>query len=94
MNNCVFRSLSAFEQGEMDLVKECLENQLDSRHWSRDPEVFPLWDPNQLLNTSELLLLRAATLQTEYSDDDDTSSVASDEYASKLVHDSEVSLTS
>ncbi len=69
----------------MDTVRDCLESQLESRHWSKDPDVFPLWDPSQLLNTSELLLLRAATLQTEYSDDDDASSVASDEYASKLV---------
>ena len=69
----------------MDLVKECLENQLDSRYWSKDPDVFPLWDPNELLSSSELLLLRAATLQSDCSDDDDTSSVASDEFNSKLV---------
>ena len=70
----------------MEAVRECLESQLESRHWSKDPDVFPLWDPTQLLSTSELLLLRAATLQTEYSDDDDASSVASDEYASKLAN--------
>ena len=78
------RALSAFEQHDgMEMVRECLESQQDSRSWTRDPDIFPLWDPKQLLNTSELLLLRAATLQTEYSDDDDTSSVASDEYTSK-----------
>lgn len=49
----------------------------------RDPEVVPLWDPNQLLNASEILLLKAATLQVDLSDDEDTSSTTSDDNISK-----------
>lgn len=73
------RALSYFEQGELIAVKDCLESQVDSRLWGRDPEVVPLWDPNQLLSTSVTLLLRAATLQMDLSDDDDTSSTTSDD---------------
>ena len=80
---CYSRALSSFEEGDIGLLKDCLENQLDSRNWGRDPEVFPLWDPMQLLNTSEILLLRSATLQAEYSDDDETSSITSDDYTSR-----------
>ena len=71
--------MSYFEQGELIAVKDCLESQVDSRFWGRDPEVVPLWDPNQLLSTSVTLLLRAATLQMDLSDDDDTSSTTSDD---------------
>ena len=52
----------------------------DSHHPSRDPEVFPLWDPGQLLSTSHTLLLKVATLQAgdEGSGSDDATSVTSE----------------
>lgn len=55
---------------------------------SRDPEVFPLWDPGQLLNTSHLLLLKAATTQAveDGASSDDLGSVASEgDYGPKYV---------
>ena len=79
----IFRALCAFEQGNIGFMKECLENQLESRYWGRDPDISPLWDPTQLLNASEILLLRATTLQIEASDDDDTNSITSDDYTAK-----------
>ena len=72
----LFRSLSAFQQGDIDVVKECLENIFDGRYLNKDPEVFPLWDPKELLGSSELLLLRSATLQSDYSDEESSSSTS------------------
>ena len=70
----------------MAQAREFAENQSDPRHLSRDPEVFPLWDPGQLLNTSQLLLLRTATLGEEGSGSDDTTSLTSEgEYGPKWV---------
>ena len=84
---CLFlsRALSYFEQGDFSSVKDCLESQVESRLWGRDPEVVPLWDPNQLLSTSETLLLRASTLQMDISDDDDTSSTTSDDNITRYI---------
>ena len=80
------RALSYFEQGDFSSVKDCLESQVESRHWGRDPEVIPLWDPNQLLSTSETLLLRASTLQMDISDDDESSSTTSDDNITRYVY--------
>ncbi len=73
-------ALSSFDSGNMSQAREFVDNQSDHRHTSRDPEAFPLWDPGQLLNTSQLLLLRAATLGVgeEGSGSDDTTSVTSE----------------
>ena len=44
----------------------------------REPEAFPLWDPDQLLRTSQILLLKAACVPgSEGYGSDDVSSVAS-----------------
>lgn len=67
-----------FEQGDMDVVKECLENQQDSQ-WTRDPDMFPA-TLHQWTVTTE-----TATLQTERSEDEDSSSVTGKEYTTKLV---------
>ena len=76
------RALGSFDQGDLLLTRECLESQLDNRYWARDPEIFPLWDPTQLLSTSQTLLLRAATLQAELSEDEETGSIG-DEFSAK-----------
>ncbi len=79
-------ALSSFDSGNLSQVRECVESQSDPRHISRDPEVFPLWDPGQLLNTSQLLLLRAASfgVSEEGSGSDDTISLTSEgEYGAK-----------
>ena len=62
------------------MARDSLESQSDGRHGSRDPEVFPLWDPSQLLGTSQLLLLKAATFQAgdDGSGSDDATSVTSE----------------
>ncbi len=57
------RALSHFDVGDLAGAREYVERQSDQRHPSRDPEVFPLWDPGQLLNASHLLLLKAVTFQ-------------------------------
>ena len=73
------RALSAFDAGDLSLCREYVELQSEGR---RDPDVFPLWDPAQLLATSQLLMLKAATHQTavgeEGSGSDETTSVASE----------------
>ena len=62
------------------MARDSLDSQSDGRHGSRDPEVFPLWDPSQLLGTSQLLLLKAATFQAgdDGSGSDDATSVTSE----------------
>ena len=78
--------MSSFESGELGIAREYIDNTSDSRYPSRDPEVFPLWDPSQLLSTSQTLLLKAATFQAgeDGSGSDDTTSVTSEgEYGSK-----------
>ena len=71
------------------MARDSLESQSDGRHGSRDPEVFPLWDPSQLLATSQLLLLKAATFQAgdDGSGSDDATSVTSEgEFGSRYRH--------
>ena len=74
------RALSSFESGDLTTARDYTESQSDGRHQSRDPEVFPLWDPGQLLVTSQTLLLKAATFQAgeDGSGSDDATSVTSD----------------
>ena len=72
--------------GDLVASRDFVESQADSRHPSRDPEVFPLWDPSQLLGTSHTLLLKAATFQAgeDGSGSDDTTSVTSEgDYGSR-----------
>ena len=69
----------------MTPAREFLDRQ-DSR---RDPEVFPMWDPQQLLAASRTLLLRSVVPQSagEGSGSDETLSAADDsEYGSRYVH--------
>ena len=70
------KALGWFDAGELSSTREYVERQSDSRHASRDPEVFPLWDPGQLLKTSQLLLLKAVTVQV--GEDDSGSDNASE----------------
>ena len=66
----------------MTHAREFLDQQ-DSR---RDPEVFPMWDPQQLLAASRTLLLRTVVPQSggEGSGSDETLSAADDsEYGSR-----------
>ena len=67
--------------GNLAQARDHVESQSDPRHSSRDPEVFPLWDPGQLLSTSQFLLLKAATHQVgdEGSGSDDATSNASED---------------
>ena len=59
----------------MAICQERLGAMTDSK---REPEVFPLWDPEQLLRTSEVLLLKAACVPAnDECGSDDASSVAS-----------------
>ena len=86
--NSACRALGCFDCGDLAAARDHVESLSDSRHSSRDPEVFPLWDPGQLLNTSQLLLLKAATFQAadDGSGSDDTVSVTSEgEYGPKYV---------
>lgn len=83
------RALSSFEDGDLSVARDSLENLSDGRHGSRDPEVFPLWDPSQLLGTSQVLLLKAATFQAgdDGSGSDDATSVTSEgEFGSRYGH--------
>ena len=57
------KALGWFDAGDLSSSREYVERQSDPRHASRDPEVYPLWDPGQLLRTSHLLLLKAVTFQ-------------------------------
>ena len=78
----VHRALSCFETGSMTLAREFLDQQ-DTR---RDPDVFPMWDPQQLLAASKTLLLRSVVPQSagEGSGSDETLSAADDnEYGSR-----------
>lgn len=79
------KALSWFEAGDLTTAWEYVERQSDPRNSSRDLEVFPLWDPGQLLRTSHLLLLKAATFQTgDDGSGSDTASVTSEgDYGSK-----------
>lgn len=79
------KALSSFEIGDLVTSKEYVERQSDPRHRDRDPEVFPLWAPGQLLKTSQLLLLKAVTFQAgeEGSDSDNTSVASEGEYDPK-----------
>lgn len=67
--------------GNMSQARDYVDSQSDPRHSSRDPEVYPLWDPGQLLNTSHLLLLKAAThmIGEDGSGSDDNTSIASED---------------
>ena len=78
----VDRALSCYDTGDYGPAREFLETQ-DVR---RDPEVFPMWDPTQLLNASRTLLLRSIVPQGvgEGSGSDETLSAADDtEFGSK-----------
>ncbi len=80
------KALGWFDAGDLASSREYVERQSDPRHASRDPEVFPLWDPSQLLRTSHLLLLKAVTFQAgdEGSGSDDNSVASGDgEYGQK-----------
>ena len=79
------KALSCFDSGDLAGAREYVEHQSDSRHASRDPEVFPLWDPGQLLRTSQLLLLKAVTFQAgdEGSGSDDASVTSEGDYGPK-----------
>ena len=84
-----FRALGSFDSGDLTTARDHIESLSSTgRHsFSRDPEVFPLWDPSQLLNTSQLLLLKAATSQAvdEGSDSDSVSVTSEGEYGPKYV---------
>ena len=59
------KSLGAFDAGDISECRDYVDLQVETRGGSsRDPEVFPLWDPGQLLKTSQQLLLKAITVQT------------------------------
>ncbi len=79
------KSLAAFDAGDLGECRDYLDMQSESRGGvSRDPEVFPLWDPGQLLKTSQQLLLKAITVQASGGEDgsgSDDESVTSDEGA-------------
>lgn len=79
------KALSWFDAGDLAGAREYVERQSDPRNSSRDPEVFPLWDPGQLLRTSHLLLLKAVTFQAgdEGSGSDDASVTSEGDYGSK-----------
>ena len=76
------RALGSFETGDLAMAHDHIESLSGGLHMSRDPEVFPLWDPGQLLNTSHLLLLKAATSQAvdDGSGSDDVSVTSEGEY--------------
>lgn len=80
-----FRALGSFNTGELSAARDHIDSRSDSRYSSRDPEVFPLWDPSQLLNTSQQLLLKAATFQVgdDGSDSDNTSVTSEGDYGPK-----------
>ena len=79
------KALGWFDAGDLASSREYVERQADPRHASRDPEVFPLWDPGQLLRTSHLLLLKAVTFQAgdEGSGSDDNSVTSEGDYSPK-----------
>ena len=83
------RALGSFDSGDLSTARDHIDSLSSAgRHsFSRDPEVFPLWDPGQLLNTSQLLLLKAATSQAvdEGSDSDSVSVTSEGEYGPKYV---------
>ena len=81
------KSLGCFDVGNLSGCREFVEQQLDPRNSSRDPEVFPLWNPGQLLKTSQHLLLKAITFQSgeEGSGSDDASVTSEGDYGSKYV---------
>lgn len=82
------KSLSCFDARDLTGCREFVEQQLDIRSSSRDPEVFPLWDPGQLLKTSQHLLLKAITFQAGYEDgsgSDDASITSDGDYGPKYV---------
>ena len=79
------KALGWFDAGDLANSREYVEKQSDPRHASRDPEVYPLWDPGQLLRTSHLLLLKAVTFQAgdEGSGSDDNSVTSEGDYGPK-----------
>ena len=82
------KSLSAFDAGDLAECRDFLDQQTESRGGvTRDPEVFPLWDPSQLLKTSHQLLLKAITIQAgggeEGSLSDDESVTSEGDYGAK-----------
>ena len=83
------RALGSFDSGDLSSARDHVDSLSSTgRHsFSRDPEVFPLWDPGQLLNTSQLLLLKAATSQAvdEGSDSDSISVTSEGDYGPKYV---------
>lgn len=82
------RALGSFDSGDLASAHNHVESLSGGQYMSRDPEVFPLWDPSQLLNTSHLLLLKAATTQAveDGASSDEIGSVASEgEYGPKYV---------
>ena len=83
------RALGSFDSGDLTSAHDHVESLSGGQHSSRDPEVFPLWDPGQLLNTSHLLLLKAATSQAmdDGASSDDVSVTSEGEYGPKYVLD-------
>jgi len=82
------KSLSAFDARDLAECRDFLDQQAESRGGvARDPEVFPLWDPGQLLKTSQQLLLKAITIQAGGGEDgspsDDESVTSDGDYGAK-----------
>ena len=69
------KALANFENNHLGICQEQLETLTDSK---RELEVYPLWDPEQLLRTSQVLLLKAACVPAnDECGSDDASSVTS-----------------
>lgn len=69
------RALASFETNHLAICQERLDALTNGK---REPEVYPLWDPEQLLRTSQVLLLKAACVPTnDECGSDDASSVTS-----------------
>ena len=78
----MLRALSSFDTGDLAPARDFLD-QTDTR---RDPDVFPMWDPHQLLNASKTLLLQSVVSQStgDGSGSDDGIGTADDnEYSSR-----------
>eukprot|EP00731_Ephydatia_muelleri_P029201 Em0020g845a len=69
------KALASFETNHLAICQERLDALTNGK---REPEVYPLWDPEQLLRTSQVLLLKAACVPTnDECGSDDASSVTS-----------------
>ena len=77
--------MSSFDDGDVGMMRDSLEHHQPCPQWVRDPDVYPLWDPSQLLSVSQVLLLRAATIQVEMEEVEEEEGGLRDEYTTKLV---------